>query len=800
MTENKNRCVITGLGVICAIGNNVEETWKQVLNSVSGIKETTSVDTKDCYAKLAAEVNDPKLDEIPDAETMDRVSKLCVKAAGEAISDAGLNMTEEDSYKVSVIMGSCVGGVVSVENYYNHGGNASDIPKMPISAIANQVASRYGAGGVITNIANACAAGTISIGYACDLIRSGKSEVVIAGGADAFASVPYAGFISLHALDAQPCSPFNRCSGITLGEGSGVLIVESYEHAMARHAKIYCEVLGSGVSSDAHHITAPREDGKGQMHAIRRGLENSGLTPDQIGYINAHGTGTGKNDAAEFLSLHTIFDDTNDDLSVSSTKAMVGHCLGAAGAIEAVFSVKALTENVVPATVGYTEEDLVTLKEKAGKIDFRANVAKEKELTTVMSNSFAFGGNNASIIFSKEQGEVKLPENPDKVVITGFGVVAPGANTPEDYLAKYCAKTSPEEASIRSAVARPDFDANGLKMAFYRKLDNFSQIQAVSGMSALKNAGLTVTEENATDIGIVVGTSDGPLSTVCNFQMDLTAKGNAAGSAFKFPNTVYNAAGGYLSICSGIMGYNVTVTNGSQSGLSSIAYGYEIIRQGQEKVVLATGTDENSDIMSELYGKLGVVADAPVAPYSGNNGFVLSDGSATIVLESAESAAERGAEALAWVAGYGMAHASVPFGTITGSGAGLDEAIRQALQTSGTKAEEIDAIMGFGNGLAAVDDLEAASYGRIFKEGLKNLPVFSVKSVVGEGRAAAAALSAATAAAILAGKAGSSDTAYVLDENGHAEIRQVDLTGLKNILVTAYGAGGSYTALVLKKA
>ncbi|MDE5566239.1 MAG: hypothetical protein K2I77_04565, partial [Anaeroplasmataceae bacterium] len=262
MTLDKNRCVVTGLGVISAIGNNVEECWNNALKSVSGIEKTTTVDTEECYANLAAEVKDKTLDQIPHSEGMDRVSKLCLKASLEALEDAGLKTFSFDN-RVSVIMGSCVGGAVSIEEYFKNDRPKEVVAQMPISAIASQVASVVEAGGVVTNVANACAAGTISIAYACDLIRAGKADVVIAGGADAFASVPYSGFLALHALDANPCSPFNHCTGITLGEGAGCVIVESYEHAKKRNAKMYCEVLGSGVSSEAHHITATRPDGEG---------------------------------------------------------------------------------------------------------------------------------------------------------------------------------------------------------------------------------------------------------------------------------------------------------------------------------------------------------------------------------------------------------------------------------------------------------------------------------------------------------------------------------------------------------
>ncbi len=797
MTENKFRCVVTGLGMLNAIGNSVDECWEGAKNGKSGIKAPKSVNTEGCYANLGAEVDCDDLDNTPYANEFDRVSKICVKAAGEAVRDANLDMSKENATRVGVIMGSCVGGVVSIENYYRGTEDASEITKMPISAIANSVARTYGAGGVVTNIANACAAGTISIAYACDLIRAGVGDVFIAGGADAFAAVPYAGFISLHALDAQPCSPFNRCTGITLGEGSGALVVESYEHAVARGAKIYCEVLGSGVSSDAHHITAPRPDGEGQMNAIRRALSNSGINPSEIGYINAHGTGTAKNDEAEFLSLHTIFDETNDDLSVSSTKAMVGHCLGAAGAIEAVFAVKALTSDIVPPTVGYDEEGLEKLKERAGKIDFRPNVAREKKMTTVMNNSFAFGGNNASIIFSKEAGHVTLPAEKKDICVTGFGIVSPVGNGVENYIEAVKAGTAPADVSVASAVGADDYAACGLKMAFYRKLDKFSQLQAVSGMEALAHAGLSVTDENATDIGIVVGTSDGPISTVCDFQQDLVKKGNAAGSAFKFPNTVYNAAGGYLSICSGIKGYNVTVTNGTQSGLASVAYGMNVIRAGQEKIVLATGTDENSEIIDSLYRKLGHVSDTVHGAYAGKDGFVLGDGSVTMVLEDAESAKARGAKTYAKVVGYGMANANVKFGTVSGSDAAMAEAIEIACREAGISPAEIDAAVGSGCGYAPVDEMELAAYKAVFGDKLASLPVYTVKDTVGECRAASATLSAVHASLLLAGEI-PTDGAYVMTADGMKKTAAV--TDAKYILVTSYAAGGAVCALVLARA
>ena len=791
--NDRTRCVITGLGMISAIGGNVEECWKNAVNSVSGIEHTKTVDTENCYSDYAAEVRDDTLESLPGTEGMDRVSKLCIKAVAEALGDAGLGDFGGDE-RVSVIMGSCVGGVVSVEEYYTKGKRAELVPQMPISAIASQAAGYCHAGGVVTNVANACAAGTISISYASDLIRAGKADVVIAGGADAFASVPYAGFTSLHALDAGPCSPFNHLSGITLGEGAGAVIVESSEHAEKRGAKIYCEVLGSGVSSDAHHITAPRPDGEGQMNAIREAIEDSGITEADIDYVNAHGTGTAKNDEAEFLSLHTIFDGKNDDLSVSSTKAMTGHCLGAAGAVEAVFAIKALCENTVLPTIGFSEEDLVTLKERAGKIDFCPNVPRRKELRTVMSNSFAFGGNNASIVFGKEKGSVKLEAHRPKICITGMGIVTPAGNGTAKYI-ETC-KTTLDGPNLCSSVGKEDYDELDLKMAFYRKLDRFSQLQAVSGMEALQDGNYKVTDDNATDIGIIVGTSEGALSPVCDFEMLIAEKGNANGSAFKFPNTVYNAAGGYLSICSGIKGYNVTATNGGQSGLFSAAYAMNVIRLGREKAMLATGTDENDDIIRELYTALGLVSDKHVAPYSGSDSFVLSDGSTTLLLEEEIAAKERGARIYAYAKGYGAAHHNVAYSEVSGSDEALDRAINDALADAGLTIADISAVVGFANGYKAMDDIELGSLKRVFGDRLAALPILSVKERLGEGRAASAALGAAHAALMLHGDI-ADDNAYFLGADGITKRKTVKGSELDNILVLSIGAGGSYCALVI---
>lgn len=737
MNDNR-RVVVTGLGLICALGDNTETCWNAAVNGVTGIREVRSVNTDNCYANVGAEVGAAS-SELSD-EDLDRSSLLCIKATGEALADSGYKVTPENSDRIGVIIGNCVGGAASIDKYFtdelkNGGGNKNDILKMPAAAIANNVANHFGLNGTTANIVNACAAGTLSLSYAADLIRAGKADAFAAGGSDSFSSLAFAGFHALHALDENSCSPFNRSSGITLGEGAGVLIIESYEHAKARGAKIYCEVLGSGVSSDAHHITAPDPEGKGQMLAINRAIANSGLTPNDIDYINAHGTGTAKNDEAEFLSLHTIFDG-NDHLSVSSTKSMTGHCLGAAGSIEAVLTVKAVCENTVPPTIGYTEENLETLKEKADAIDFVPNTKREKVINYAASNSFAFGGNNASIVFAKEPREIPDRTNKDRIFVTGIGeLIGKG----------------------RVEICSDDFKALGIKMAFYRKLDRFSQLQLISGMKALADAGITVSADNEKDIGIVVGTADGPMTEIVEFQKNVIENGTANGSAFSFPNTVYNAAGGYFSIFAGIKGYNVTNANSIQAGLQSLCYAADVIKNGDEKIMVATGTDENTDVTEYLYDKLGL--------FNGS----LGEGSVSLILENENSANERGAKKYAELVGWASAHKSVGFGTVKGSEDALKKAVDCALEMAGITLSDIGAVIGFANGHPTVDAAEKSLF-----DGIK-CDKLSVRETFGEARAAACAEQAAYAAKLL-------------NEGKY-----------NYVLAAAVGVGGQYSAVVLKK-
>lgn len=734
----KKRCVITGLGIICPVGNDVKESWDSIQTGKSGLDVVKSVNTEGCYANLGGEVS---CDKLP-APQYDRSARLCIKAAEEAIADSGLS--KEAAGQAGVIVGSCIGGAVSIDEYLTaqREGQQDDsrISNMAASSIANNAAAYLGLNGVTANIVNACAAGTMSIAYACDLIRSGSGDIFLAGGTDPFSSLAFAGFHALHALSEEPCSPLNHSHGITLGEGSGILVVEEYEHAIARGAKIYCEVAGYGVNCDAYHITAPDPSGEGQMDVIRRALSSAEAEPGEIAYVNAHGTGTAKNDEAEFLSLHTIFDGT--DVSVSSTKSMTGHCLGAAGAVEAVFTVKAVSENVLPPTIGYSEEDKAVLKDKAGELDFVANESRKKEIPMAMSNSFAFGGTNASIIFAKE---AKLHEEApkEKIYITGCGQVL--------------SQKTEDTGVANLTLDIKEFTERGVKLGVFRKLDKFSQLQLISGIDALRSAGITVSEENERRIGTIIGTSAGPVTEVSNFQKNICEKGATAGSAFTFPNTVYNAAGGHFSIFTKTKGYCATVANGTQAGLQSVAYACDVLQKGNEDIMLAAGTDEGSEVVTFFYEHSKINGDS-----------VLGEGSSTLVLETEASAAARGAHKYAEVAGYACTHSA---GTADYTEAqAMKDAITKALECAGYQAADMEAVYAVISHQEEKQEAEQAVLQAVFA----NKEVTDVREMTGDCRAASANAQLAEAA------------------------NAIDGGAIKTALAVAYGCG-SYTAVVLKK-
>ena len=411
----RRRVVITGMGTVNPIGNTVEESWQAAKAGKCGIGPITRYDTTNQKVKLAGEVKDLDIGALlgkRDAKKMDRFTQLALVAADQAMADSGLDREKENLDRCGVLFSSGIGGFETVGEAYERGlerGFDSVSPFMIPMIISNMAAGhmaiRYGFKGMCSCVVTACAGGTNAVGDAFRHIRDGYGDVMLCGGTEA-AITPLAmgGFTAMKALtESQDPSrasiPFDaERSGFVMGEGAGALILEEYEHARARGAKIYAEVIGYGANCDAHHITAPAPGGAGGAACMAQALADAGITPEQVDYINAHGTSTPMNDSCETAAIHTTFGDHADKLLVSSTKSMTGHLLGAAGAVEAVFTALALQEGFVPPTIGYQTPD------PACDLDIVPNQGRKADLKIALSNSLGFGGHNAAIVLKKWEG------------------------------------------------------------------------------------------------------------------------------------------------------------------------------------------------------------------------------------------------------------------------------------------------------------------------------------------------------------------------------------------------------------
>ena len=409
----KKRVVVTGMGVISPIGNNVEEFWKGIVEEKIGFAPITSFDTSNYKCKLAAQVKDFKPEEYMDKKAARRMEPFCqyaVAAAGEAIRDAGLVMEQEDPYRVGCAIGSGIGSLQAMEREHirllEKGPSRVApmlVPLMISNMAAGNVSIAYGLKGKSINVVTACATGTNSIGEAFRTIQYGDADVMVAGGTEGSVTpIGIAGFQALTALsdseDPARCSiPFDKDrNGFVMGEGAGVVVLEELEHALARGAHIYAEVLGYGCSSDAFHITSPAEDGAGAARAMENAMADGGVAPSDVTYINAHGTSTHHNDLFETRAIKLAFGEHAKDLRINSTKSMVGHLLGAAGAVEFVTCVKEMTEGFIHKTVG--------LRETEGEMDLYYCMESYREnVPYCLSNSLGFGGHNASILIGQYQ-------------------------------------------------------------------------------------------------------------------------------------------------------------------------------------------------------------------------------------------------------------------------------------------------------------------------------------------------------------------------------------------------------------
>jgi 3-oxoacyl-[acyl-carrier-protein] synthase II len=396
------RVVVAGLGAVTSLGNDLASTWEGLVSGRSGIGPITLFDASRFRTHLAAEIKElPSGFEPRLRRRLSRTDIIGLTAAAEALADAGLDFEREDPSRIGVVLGGGVSGLLDSENYFRdllakgpRHARPTKVLNHPPDQTTDRIAERWGLLGPRSTITTACSSSGTSLGYAADLIRHGFCDVVVTGGADTFARLTHGGFNALRAVDPEPCRPFDRRrKGLTIGEAAGILVFESEEHAHRRGARIRARFLGYGVTSDAHHMTQPEPTGEAGARTIAACLAASRLNPEDVDYVNAHGTATPQNDSSETAAIKRALGGRAREIPVSSIKSMLGHCLCSAGAIEAVATVRTIETGVVPPTIRWAEPD------PECDLDVVPNVARQVRVKIALSNSFAFGGNSTVVAF-----------------------------------------------------------------------------------------------------------------------------------------------------------------------------------------------------------------------------------------------------------------------------------------------------------------------------------------------------------------------------------------------------------------
>lgn len=747
MAQNgqRPRVVVTGLGAITGQGASVDDLWEGSVAGRVAIREVEHWPMEGYRTRLGGEVKDrvlPKSDYRRPTSFRDPVYDFAFKAAEEALENCGVHRTGQiPGERWGVVVASCNSGMLSAEQWYREhelAGEKSD-PRLillgPPQALAEALSGAFGMTGPVLTINTACAASANAIGLGAEMIRQGQADAVLAGGSEAISGVLFSGFNALESLSPKPAAPYSRDrEGLSLGEGSGMMVLMRDDVAERLGAPVLAELRGYSLSADGYHPTAPHPEGLGAGRAIQAALKAAGIEANEVGYVNSHGTGTAKNDPAETAATKVGLGDHAYKTAVSSTKSMIGHLLGAAGAVENIITVKALEQQVAPPTANFTEPD------PDCDLDYVPNERRELKLDAAVSNNFAFGGANASVVWARVGAHAEPPPVPafDRIVVTGMAALTPAGNDVDALWHAYenGRLASQDEDGVQ--VARVDFNpADYLSPKERKRVDRIGLFSVITSKLALADAGLEVTDDNRARVGVIIGTGIGPMQSMEEFCRPIFEEGPGAANPAVFPNTVYNAAGGQVAMQVGAIGVASTITVGHAAGASAIAYAYDLSHDNQADAMLAIGADTLTDAVVSAYRALGVLAGSkPNA-----RGFALAEAGVTLVLERLGKAKERGARIYGEVLGYAVTADGKGVGRWDTTGAGIERAMRLALERAGVQPEDVGTIWAATSGLRVADRAERRAIQRLFGDGADvRMPKLKLGEPIGAGGSLSAAL------------------------------------------------------------
>ena len=747
MAEAGNRVVVTGMGAITPQGPSLEEYWEGVRHGRVAIGDVEHLPMDGYRTDIGGEVKDdptPSHDYLTPDGFHDRAIDFTVKAAEEAMDNCGVGVGPIPPERWGIVVGTCNAGLLAGEEWWvrRQRGETPD-PKLVLlvspQAISEALSGAFDIKGPVLSVDTACAASANAIGYASALIREGQADAVLAGGADAFSDILIAGFNCLQSLSPEPAAPYSLDrKGLSLGEGSGMLVLMSEAVAKAQGAPILAEIVGYGLSADGYHPTAPHPEGRGASRAIQTALAQAGVSPDQVNYVNSHGTGTAKNDPAETAATKVgLGEEAVYKTAVSSTKSMIGHLLGGAGAAEAIITVKALEEQIIPPTANYTEPD------PECDLDYVPNEPREAPLEIALSNNFAFGGANASVLFARAGGRDDAPPAPDRdrAVITGLAALTPAGTDLDSLWAAYKDRRDCTTTEDGAQIARVELSASDFLVPKERKrVDRLGVFSIIASRLALEDAGLELTDENRTRVGAILGTGVGPMESMVDFAIPVVAEGADSANPAVFPNTVYNAAAGQVAIKVGTVGSTSTVTAGHAAGASSLCYGVDLTSTDHADAAVCLGADALTDTVISAYKGLGALAGS--SPSGNGGGFALAEAGVAVLVERLGKAEARGARIYGEVLGYGITSDARGIGRVDPDGGGIERAMQVALERAGVEATSVVAVWAARSGLRVPDEAEAKAIGRVFGDGVK---VIAPKLLLGEPMGAGPSLEVALA-------------------------------------------------------
>jgi len=766
--RQRKRVVITGMGVLTPLGSSVDDFRDALFAKQVAIKPSARFLPTFEHAN-AAEILDPlDIEGLPDAleHDLDKSALWAYKVSRDAMAQAGL-LDNAAALDGGLIVGVSSAGTEAYIPLIEHRLEEFSVSKTKISgsfsSVCPIVSSLLGLGGGFELVATACTASTNAIGIGFDRIQNGKLPFAVVTGTEPLYLPTFAGFFGLKAMRVEPCAPFSGTPGMSLGEGAGAIVIEEYEHAKARGAVMYGEIISYATSGDAYHETAPDPRADGAARAMRMALVNAAIGPDKIDYINAHGTGTEANDRAETLAVKKVFS-AYPEVPVSTAKAYFGHNIGAAGIVEFLACLVTLPAGKLLPTLNFSQP------RPGCDLNYIPNEFMDKDVGLFMKNNYAFGGNNCSIVASTKPGfAAPTAYAPRKVVITGVGAVSsagfgrgamfdniqgggvfPGTisidstGLDDEQKAKIADKIK-DNPQLLEALSRLPADADGrielrthtvndehlkkqLRNSNDRKARKISSLALLALDLALADAGRKIRRDGQ-DIGLIFGMSKGPHTAVARFVGSLYPDPKHV-RTLDFPGSLMNAVATYCSIAKGIGGYNTTLATGFNAGFGALSYGYELIRQGVQPQAIVGGADESFIATSTFLAgpKLNYALDKDAFQVygQGHTGFHMGEGACMVMLEDEDSARQRGARVLARVLGYGISNDLSYLeqaGDRQARARMMARAITQALDEAALAPDEVELICGSSWGSEDSDLKELDAISQVFGAHAASIPL-----------------------------------------------------------------------------